>query len=602
MVWCYRSTIVAWGVSLPDKHDGRSGRNSCWVPLTTIRCNYSPVSIIRESVGMLLVGDESGCVVAWAPGPLDDTRMKSLTLEERLRVNVNSKVTSIQVVEECTMLVVGTEEGSVLVTMDWSVKELNPIRSLERCGASGAVANILVSSFFKAAIAPCLYVTFESGHVAIVHLYTQLVLAIAVGPRIIDLGNADDNGDDSEEDACQRKVLPIVFSCVLDGNGDSVGSSISADSEHDDNAVEAESPSPTRAGEEATSAPPPHVSVSGVSSFVHTFKNVAKKKSKSDDNAISQPSKSSNTVTIVSPEKSPKHFVYICGKYLVSFDIAKFSAAKSSTGSVPVTFAAPTQGLYTTLSIAVNNIIAANSVSYIHEASRLWAKPIPCVSVVDERGDFSLISLKQPGDPIGQLSVLPFVLSSSLRLDIGLVLPNGDIFATHDSRLILSAAPSSDAYIPTANVPSRASTEICPPNPSHMLSVGPKLVDKTGAAKAKRRSSFLMAATITDLDKVFIKTWDQHQREELFRGAKVSEDEDDGGISSEKVKYVTNVRATGTKQALNETRDNFAERGERLERINQKMENIQENAKIYRADAAAHKEKMRKKAQKWGFF
>jgi hypothetical protein len=72
-------------------------------------------------------------------------------------------------------------------------------------------------------------------------------------------------------------------------------------------------------------------------------------------------------------------------------------------------------------------------------------------------------------------------------------------------------------------------------------------------------------------------------------------------IKSDHVKDNTSS-AGRTKAILDETRQNFEERGERINILNKRTEDFNMEAAKFKANSAAHKEKMKQKAQRWGVF
>ena len=111
----------------------------------------------------------------------------------------------------------------------------------------------------------------------------------------------------------------------------------------------------------------------------------------------------------------------------------------------------------------------------------------------------------------------------------------------------------------------------------------------------KRRSSVIsLSAAPTDLYKVFQKTREQRSREELFGK------DDSSGKESET--YKTNVSAGKVKNELDELKEGFAERGERINRIAMKMDDFKQNALAYREKVREQKATLQKRNTRWGLF
>jgi hypothetical protein len=256
--------------------------------------------------------------------------------------------------------------------------------------------------------------------------------------------------------------------------------------------------------------------------------------------------------------------------------------------------------------------VAAQDISIIEDSTRFWSQPIPCLSTIDSEGNVKILSIPS-GDLMSSSPVLPQVFSDEFAIKSSTILPNGDVYLSTSSYMIYSSTPENKAYPPTTPIPCRAAADFTPPPLAQMLQV--TIGDQDAAShvkaktekKGKRRSSvmgFAMSGPV-DFEKLFSKSLDARRKDELFGASsnfdEDDEDDDDVVISSAHVQD-TKSKAAGTKAALDETRQAFEERGERLGRLNKKMEDFGENAKLYKKNSAAHKEKMRKKAERWGLF
>ena len=119
--------------------------------------------------------------------------------------------------------------------------------------------------------------------------------------------------------------------------------------------------------------------------------------------------------------------------------------------------------------------------------------------------------------------------------------------------------------------------------------------------------------TITDLDKVYMRTCDMRQREELFANATKgggggNDDEDDDVDNRSATGQRLNARDVTTKStssanaAMSETRAAFDERGNQLDKLSNNTEKLQNAAMEYRDLTAQHKAKLKEKASRWGLF
>ncbi len=105
----------------------------------------------------------------------------------------------------------------------------------------------------------------------------------------------------------------------------------------------------------------------------------------------------------------------------------------------------------------------------------------------------------------------------------------------------------------------------------------------------------IMPITTTDLSKIFAKTRDQREKDELF--AKLNTNNEvivDGGGE--------NSSANKALSAAAETRDALEQRGRQLQQINDSSTRMSSAASDYRRDMKKHKEALQKKNDRWGMF
>lgn len=267
--------------------------------------------------------------------------------------------------------------------------------------------------------------------------------------------------------------------------------------------------------------------------------------------------------------------------------------------------------------IADAPIVHAERVVYIEEATRAWSMPIPCIASVDSAGAFYLHSLRDKV-PISNVDLLGEVIDPNKPLVGGVVLPNGYTILFHlikclknndslsprscymrsDGLMILNGAPSSKAYILEGINPTRASSDSIPPPTSYQLSHGRDVTAAKAAAAGggRRRSILSYSSAPTDLSKLFAKTRDQRQKEELFGPLRVEDSDGDEASTS------ANAAASRALSAAAETREAFMERGEKLKRLQQKMDGFKDVSGEYRQNIKNQKAKLQEKAQRWGFF
>mmetsp|Transcript_6254 Transcript_6254/g.9444 ORF Transcript_6254/g.9444 Transcript_6254/m.9444 type:complete len:1136 (+) Transcript_6254:136-3543(+) len=564
-------SIIAWGVCLPPRNSGDCSRGNCWVPLTALKCGNAEVTYISYSGSLLICGDDSGGVVVW---DTDQTSPDTKSAQERLRSTVNQSVTCAVVGGAGAELFVGTRDGAVFAKCNWDSSDLVRVNALEHIGASGSVLYMFHAPYWKDVdLQPGVYVVYASGHVAVLHSSSLEVMAVS--SCVYDT----DDDDDTEYGVPFACVINSKFEVITDVPkcGDGSKSKPTSVSAHDS---ASSTGSGGKSGAPISSAPP-------ASSFMKKFK-----RNSSDTYAAPPHTKPTDPPPIT----APKYVVFVQGKSMRRCEIAQFCR------STPTGLSLPGCGGVYSRPVAAAPIVTASVVSYIEDATRFWTSPLCALACVDETADMYFLSL-QSGHGISRFDALPQVMTEPYNVHSAYILANGNTFIGCSGNMIFSAAPLNSEYLPTAATPSRASTMWSPPDSAQLMNVQRESESVGNKGKSKRRASFLMGSPV-DLDKLFAKTYEQHQKDELFnsrKNDKVKGEEEGYKISRDEARNASSTAAR-TKVTLDETRQNFEERGERINRLNKKMEDFGIEAKKYKANSQAHKEKMRKNAQKWGIF
>ena len=105
----------------------------------------------------------------------------------------------------------------------------------------------------------------------------------------------------------------------------------------------------------------------------------------------------------------------------------------------------------------------------------------------------------------------------------------------------------------------------------------------------------IMPVTVTDLSKLFAKTRDQREKEELFaKSNPTSEKEEESNSPQDSANKALSAAA--------ETRETLQQRGRQLQQINESSARMSSAASDYRADMKKHKEALQKKSDRWGIF
>lgn len=541
---------------MPRVHSEDDATGNCWIPLTALHCGATEITHLSHTNTALVAGDDRGTFVVW------NCERKSAV--EKFRHVLDDCVSCACMDTTGMSLFVGTRSGIVHTVADWNSGKVIPLTGIASTPARGCVQHMFMAPFWRDTdYQPAVFITYASGHVVVVHVFTREVLACS------NCFYDDDELEDYEEAQEQR----VVAACVVNAKCELVTAIPEVDPESSAH-IETQ-PSSDSIGTDSSLSPSGKASTS----FMKKFKR------NSTDSNILPP-------LGPFPTPAPRYVIIVQGTSVRRCDIRNFARIYPTghTDSSP--------GGNISRPIAASKIVCANFTSYIEDAARFWTQPIPTIVCVDDTADMYVVTLRS-GSAMSRFDALPQVLAEPYDITSATVLPNGNAFICSSNNMIFTSSPSDKEFLQTQHLPSRASTLFSPPDPALRLAAPEQEV--AGAKKAKRRSSFLMSAP-ADLDKLFLKTYEQRQKDELFRSNKPREERSSEHKISREGVTDANTSASRTKATLDETRKNFEERGERLSKLNQKMEDMGLEAKKYKANSAAHKEKMRKKAQKWGVF
>jgi hypothetical protein len=594
MILCCRC-VLAWGVSLPPQNPGHSAKSNCWVPLAALRCGNTEITAITVSGKYLVVGDDSGNVVVW-----DCEDETAANLREIFRTDVQQRVTSLFIDPTGLFFVVGTQDGQLFGLTDWSRQTLRPIEGIRQLpGLTGAISFIFCAPYWKETLyEQAAYILFSSGAVVIVSL-PSLELRAYSGLIKID---TDDGADADETGAATAIDERILFGFVLNTKYEPV-TMVTEEMQANIPVTNAQSTAPPQ--------PPPAES-----------KSFMKKLKRTSGESITLP-------PMAIPRYGPRYLVYVRGRNLIKCDLSTFSrpiisslaspsSASSSSNSISATSGASSLTwsaishpvLIESIQISSQQIITCELLSYIEDATRFWSKPILTLSFIDAMSDITFVTLKSHF-VLNSHNLLPNVLTEPYNITDAVILSNGCSYLCSNRNIIYSIHSQSVEYLlssSSAYTPSQAEMTSISPESSQMLCQR-EVVETNAKAKSKRRSSFLtLPSAGVDLDKLFLKTFDPKQKDDLFRryslkssSSATSEAKEEYVIRSDNVKD-TNKSTARTKAILDETRANFEERGERINILNKRAEDFSNDAAIYKAASAAHKEKMKLKAQRWGVF
>jgi hypothetical protein len=171
--------------------------------------------------------------------------------------------------------------------------------------------------------------------------------------------------------------------------------------------------------------------------------------------------------------------------------------------------------------------------------------------------------------------------------------------------MIFSATPHDTKYVPIQTLPTRCRIQCITPTTSALGAVSPDA--SAGSKRKASRMSIIGLGTAApaELDKLFAKTYDQLQKDDLLylESIKAAEvEDDDDNIQKHQIAQAIKSSAALKSNVMDETRQAFEERGRRLQELSEKTAKLSLTAAEYRAQTSAQKERLRRKAQRWGIF
>jgi hypothetical protein len=535
--------------------------------------------------------------------------------EEILRLKFTEVVTSALLVAPLSSLVMGCKSGAVLICHDWETREVLPVLAVARAGGSGAVVSLSLQHFWWCGeFILAVYIVWESGHIAVMSLHSRDLIAFCRGPSYEDAKHTP-----------QQLHSIAQFSCILDEHLNPCPeptdfsipmSNIAIDSSPQGSTEKSSLPSPFTplSGLSVPKVPKPNVKKMGAA-VIQYFKSLeqtietgvktlgkppqpidmrkmtaALKKITTDS---PHESTSNQPPAIPVPSDGPRYLLRAVGNGIVTFDLTKFA---TSTGHGK--FSSTESGAVTVQAISEQPLVAVQLVSYLEEAARAWADPVPCLLSVDSVGTARVASAKEQ-----QLwftsSILPVSAEHSNALSAASVLPNGDMFILENRTLIHSVYVSSKQYLHAQPSPVRSSPLVAVPPRSFQLKSG----RESSATKTARKGLFGTGGT--DLDRIFSKTMEQRRKDELL--GNYDDDTDRADESQPDVPSTTTCdrtkkSAAKAKDAMAETREAFDERGDRAARLASKTESVQDAARSYKEQTAALRDHMKQREKRWGLF
>ena len=304
----------------------------------------------------------------------------------------------------------------------------------------------------------------------------------------------------------------------------------------------------------------------------------------------------------VIPMEEPRFIVVVGCHALITYDLSKFYI-RNTNGS----YTSDVSSVAISKFLSDEKIITAESTIFLEEAARAYTDPVACISCVSSDGVMTIITLKskQVMTESAEIFLLKGVERRPVSIADGIMLPNGDCYLLNNECIVYCLSYTSPNYVHNHAVPVRAGCHHVNPPKEWQFRTGRE--DKVVAAKKavhKRRTSMIsLTAAPTDLDKIFLKTRTDWNREELFGNQLDAEaDRKRGNNNIQSTPQTTIRNAAATKAGLAEVQQSFEERGERLKQINERMEHFREAAAEYKKNSAEQRERMRVKSERWGVF
>jgi len=227
-----------------------------------------------------------------------------------------------------------------------------------------------------------------------------------------------------------------------------------------------------------------------------------------------------------------------------------------------------------------------------------------CAAAVNTHGLMVMIAAKQKA-LINHTQLVNETEDESQSLDFGCVLSNGSCYLVRSGGEMVHSTSmtmiNSDLRLPHS-LPDRASPGANPPKEGLMLLHGREsaIAAARNAARKRRSSMIKLTSAPFELSKVFSKTREQRAKGELMGGDYDSEDQP-RGVGSAAARGATG-KAGKAMSGLNETKEAFDLRGEKINRAALKADEIKDSASQFSKVAKQQKEELKKKNNRWGLF
>lgn len=549
-------------------------------------------------------------------------------VREVLRTKLHNHITATLLIPQFTSIVVGTEDGTVYICTQYNSVLFSEIENLDRHGATGSVIGLSFGTFLLSERynVPAIYVAFSSGNVAVVQLSTLQMIAYSPSlDRKHVAMLAESPRSNVNHDLCltDGKYVPVRKPALKD--------MVQVFAEEAFTAAQSRASTPGPDAVIDDKSPLRDINAGlrmGMKGFVQmkekidktalTVKEKIDKTAKETAQALKIPLPPSGetvptTEAVVKRKRIPfrdvsRYLVLLVGRVLITFDLHRFHrvATKASlTGyngnalSVKV--------------IAQRPMILSKFLTYVRSGTSDAESDddeggMLCAAAVNANGLMVMISVREKS-LINHTQLVHEAEDESQLLEFGTILPNGNCYLVraggemvHTATITLLSAHLQLAY----PLPERASPGASAPKDALMLLHGREALisARRNAARKRRTSMIKLTSTPFDISKVFSKTREQRQKDQLLganNNAGGSDSEDAPRVGSAAARTTT-TKASSTMSGLNETREAFQQRGEKLSRAAVKADDMKDSASSFSKAAKEQKEQLKKKSTFFGLF
>lgn len=556
----------------------------------------------NTAAGLMAAGDSEGNVVVWETSSAELSGSSGETLNQKVSLRFPDAVTSIALT--ASSIFVGTKSGRVLFA-NFSAPAATAINTLSRLGGIlGSVAHMVIAPYWTPACAysnmSALYVCYSNGYLAIVNAETKELCGFTKSNAPTSTQVEVSEGDSGvpsclKFDNTGRGYYPVCFAGVFTSAFEPAPDTIKdpeKEAEQDIDSDDSDEPVP-----EPAPAPAAAAKKDGDNKIVLPSVWIARKiKGSSSSDAQKNAAQA-----IPMPKDAPKYFVRVCNKTVVLFDLSKISVPPTPKKS---DFIEAQNGIAKIVYNFDESIVGASLVCYVEDAARFWSSPFYTLSCVDLNSSmYDLAFTSKDLRALCNINLLQDKLSSEVELCSSIVLPNGRVYMQQTGVMIFSATPYDTKYVPIQTLPARCRTQCIAPASGSLGASSPEV--STAMKRKTTRMSIIGLGTgaPAELEKLFAKTYDQLQKDDLlYRESTKVEEEESEDIQKHQIAQAIKASSALKSNVMDETRQAFEERGRRLQELSEKTAKLSLTAAEYRAHTSAQKERLRKKAQRWGLF